>query len=545
MAYQALYRKYRPNTFSDVVGQDHITKTLKSSVKDKKTVHAYLFTGTRGTGKTTCAKILAKAVNCLNSHDGDPCGECDICRAAQDGSLTDIVEIDAASNNGVDSIRELRDQVNFPPVEAKYRVYIIDEVHMLSQGAFNALLKTLEEPPEHVIFILATTEVHKLPATILSRCQRFDFKRIDDDFIAARLKYVAECEGLNIDENSARLISGISDGALRDALSILDLCAATGGDITEDTVFNVCSMASNEYLIRLADCIKRKDTEGALTLIDTLHGLSVDMHRLLEELTTHFRDIMIIKTVKSGRLPIVCSASHLAALKEQAESFDLKETVAIIDILRSYCSESRDQNGRITAEMAIIRLTNPEIRNDLQSLELRVAALEAGNITATASAVSSTPVAEPIIEKAAEKKAAEPVKPEEVPYEAPAEEKNDTPVAESPAPSDTNEENNAGEQKVPEWDDIVAVLETTCPIIAGVLKNSAAYIKGDYLLIDTDNSQFKSLYGGKNPVYRESIRKAAQKILGVSYKLGPYKRVESESSDPLKAFAEKLKSLEQ
>ena len=389
-------RKYRPATFDTVIGQKSLTTTLKNAIAAGKLAQAYLFCGPRGVGKTTCARIFAKTINCLHpTAEGEACNECESCQAFNEQRSYNIHELDAASNNSVDDIRQLVEQVRIPPQIGKYKVYIIDEVHMLSTSAFNAFLKTLEEPPRHAIFILATTEKQKILPTILSRCQRFDFKRIDDDFIAARLKYVAECEGLNIDENSARLISGISDGALRDALSILDLCAATGGDITEDTVFNVCSMASNEYLIRLADCIKRKDTEGALTLIDTLHGLSVDMHRLLEELTTHFRDIMIIKTVKSGRLPIVCSASHLAALKEQAESFDLKETVAIIDILRSYCSESRDQNGRITAEMAIIRLTNPEIRNDLQSLELRVAALEAGNANAVAPTIVSAAEAEP------------------------------------------------------------------------------------------------------------------------------------------------------
>ncbi|MEE1053807.1 MAG: DNA polymerase III subunit gamma/tau, partial [Acutalibacteraceae bacterium] len=256
MAYQALYRKYRPTKFSDVVGQDHITKTLKNELDSGKIVHAYLFTGTRGTGKTTCAKILAKAINCLNSKGGDPCGECEICRMIANDEITDIVEMDAASNNGVDDIRELREQVNFAPATAKYRVYIIDEVHMLSGAAFNALLKTLEEPPEHVVFILATTEVHKLPATILSRCQRFDFRRIDSAEIVGRLKYVAENEGLNLTDDAATLIASAADGGMRDALSILDLCASTGSDITEDTVSNVCSMAGNDYLIKMTDLIK-------------------------------------------------------------------------------------------------------------------------------------------------------------------------------------------------------------------------------------------------------------------------------------------------
>ena len=245
MAYQALYRKYRPKTFSDVVGQEHITNTLKNELSKGKAVHAYLFTGTRGTGKTSCAKILAKAVNCLSPENGDPCLKCESCLSVENGENTDIVEIDAASNNSVDSIRELRDRVAFAPSSSKYRVYIIDEVHMLTISAFNALLKTLEEPPEHVIFILATTEVHKLPATILSRCQRFDFKRIEPDKICGRIKYVASNEGLNITDGAAALIAAAADGGMRDALSVLDLCASAGNDITEETVEKVCGMAAS------------------------------------------------------------------------------------------------------------------------------------------------------------------------------------------------------------------------------------------------------------------------------------------------------------
>ena len=256
MAYQALYRKYRPQTFSDVVGQEHITETLKKELAEGKTVHAYLFTGTRGTGKTSCAKILAKAANCLNNNNGDPCLECESCLSIKDGENTDIVEIDAASNNSVDSIRELRDLISFAPSSSKYRVYIIDEVHMLTISAFNALLKTLEEPPQHVIFILATTEVHKLPATILSRCQRFDFRRIDNEKICERIQYIADKEGLTVTDDAATLIAAAADGGMRDALSILDLCASSSKNIDEATVESVCAMAGNDYLLELADCIK-------------------------------------------------------------------------------------------------------------------------------------------------------------------------------------------------------------------------------------------------------------------------------------------------
>ena len=318
MAYQALYRKYRPITFSQVIGQEHITQTLKNELSSQKIVHAYLFTGTRGTGKTSCAKILAKAVNCLSPVDGDPCGKCEMCKAIADGKITDICEIDAASNNGVDDIRDLRDQVNFLPAAAKYRVYIIDEVHMLSIGAFNALLKTLEEPPEHVIFILATTEVHKLPATILSRCQRFDFKRIQHSAICERIRQIADAEGFKVTDDAATLIASASDGGMRDALSILDLCVSGDKIIDEDTVASVCSMAGNDYLLKLANFIKIGDTQNALLLIDELHNSSVDMLRLLSEIIKHFRDLMIIKTVKGENIPIVSSKERLTAITAQA-----------------------------------------------------------------------------------------------------------------------------------------------------------------------------------------------------------------------------------
>ena len=306
MAYQALYRKYRPDTFSDVVGQEHITRTLKNELACGQIFHAYLFTGTRGTGKTSCAKILAKAVNCLSPIDGDPCGVCESCRAIAAGESTDIAEIDAASNNGVDDIRALRDQVNFLPADSAYRVYIIDEVHMLSGPAFNALLKTLEEPPAHVIFILATTEVHKLPATILSRCQRFDFHRIDSEDICSRLFDIAKKEDFTLTEDAAGLIAAAADGGMRDALSLLDLCLSVSRDITEKDVITACGMPGREPLFSLADCLAKQDAPGALTLLDRLYASGVDMLRLFNELTGHFRDLMIVKTIRTGKRPLVC-----------------------------------------------------------------------------------------------------------------------------------------------------------------------------------------------------------------------------------------------
>ena len=536
MAYQALYRKYRPVTFSDVVGQDHITKTLKNELDCGKIVHAYLFTGTRGTGKTTCAKILAKAINCLSPVNGDPCGECEICQMIANDEITDIVEMDAASNNGVDDIRELREQVNFAPAAAKYRVYIIDEVHMLSGAAFNALLKTLEEPPEHVVFILATTEVHKLPATILSRCQRFDFRRIDSTEIVGRLKHVATSESLNLTDDAATLIASAADGGMRDALSILDLCASHSNNITEDTVANVCSMAGNDYLIKMADLIKNHSTQDALMLIDELHNSSVDMLRLLSELIGHFRDLMIVKVVKGEHKPIVCSTAKMRALESQAQNFDIKEIMAILNVLQSSVAAMQSGNRRCEMEMAIIRLCNPEIRQDLASLEQRIAQLESNPTVVVAKSEQPKQV-----EKAVEETE------EEIPLpeydEAPAE----MVAGDIPLPTDNKTENTPDSiTPVTQWGEIIGVLRGTCPIIAGVLQDSSAYIEGDRLLIDAPNSQFRTLVNGNNSVYRDNIRKAAESVLGKVYKLGPYhaKSANTENVDPLQSFAAKLKQLE-
>ena len=295
--YQVLYRKWRPQVFSDVAGQPHVTDTLRRELQEGRLSHAYLFTGSRGTGKTTCAKILAKAVNCLHPVDGNPCNECEICKGIDSGSILDVIEIDAASNNGVDNIRDLREEANFTPVAAKYRVYIIDEVHMLSIGAFNALLKTLEEPPSYVLFILATTEVHKLPATILSRCQRFDFRRIPPEDIAARLEYVAGQEGMELAHDAALLIARIADGALRDALSLLDQCAGRSKQITVEIVSEAAGLAGRGHLYELSAALRAEDSARRSPCLDELHQGSCDMERLCGDLIDHFRNLMIAKTV--------------------------------------------------------------------------------------------------------------------------------------------------------------------------------------------------------------------------------------------------------
>ena len=544
MSYQALYRKYRPLTFSDVVGQEQVTKTLQKELTDGKTVHAYLFTGTRGTGKTSCAKILARAVNCQNPVNGDPCLECEQCKASLLDENTDIVEIDAASNNGVDSIRELRELINFAPANSKYRVYIIDEVHMLSSGAFNALLKTLEEPPAHVIFILATTEVHKLPATILSRCQRFDFRRIDSEKIAERIQYVADKEGLTVTDDAATLIASAADGGMRDALSILDLCASNNKNIDETTVETVCAMAGNDYLIELTDCLKRGNTEKALMLIDELNSSSVDMLRLLSELTSHFRDLMIVKTVKGAKKPIVCSSKRMAALEKQAEDFDIKEIICCLTILQETSSKMQSGNRRSQMELAVIKICNPSLSADLDSLERRVTALEKGSNIHTFPVTPSKE--EPIAEKNDTVTESDPPD-EEIPLpdsedEIPAPMEEYAPVPKGNVKSVPLEK---GISEVENWNEIIHIIRQKSPIMGGVLNDSKAYIKGDYLLIDAPNEQFRSLVNGTNPIYKNSIRAAAQEVLGVTYKLGPYKKpTVSSDSDPLLAVAEKLKKFE-
>ena len=522
MSYQALYRKYRPQTFSDVVGQEHITETLKNQLSSGKTVHAYLFTGTRGTGKTSCAKILAKAINCLDTKDGDPCLECDSCNLISNGENTDIIEIDAASNNGVDSIRELRELVNFTPSASKYRVYIIDEVHMLSIGVFNALLKTLEEPPSHVVFILATTEVHKLPATILSRCQRFDFRRIENEKICKRIEYIAETEGLTVTDEAATLIASAADGGMRDALSILDLCASTSKNIDEFVVESVCAMAGNSYLLELVDAIKSHNTESALLLIEKLHNSSVDMLRLLSGLTAHYRDLMIIKTVKSDKKPVVCSTRHLKALEEQASDYDLRDIMYCINILQNSSAAMQNGNRRCEMEMAIIKMCDAALSFDISALERRISALENG-------APKVKTLKQPVKETVKEEILTE-----------------DIPLPEEPAYTiQNNQTENNGIKLLEEWGEILHILRKDCPLIWGVLNDSSAYIKGTYLLIDAPNSQFRTMINSSNAQYKDSIKKAAFTVLGENYKLGPYtKQSNTTEVDPLQQIANKLKNFE-
>lgn len=375
--YRVLYRKWRPKVFSDVIGQPQVTTTLSSQVKENRLSHAYLFTGSRGTGKTTCAKIFSKAVNCQNPQNGDPCNECEICRGIDAGSVLDIVEIDAASNRGIEDIRILRDEVNFTPSQAKFRVYIIDEVHMLTIEAFNALLKTLEEPPEHVKFILATTEVHKLPATILSRCQRFDFRRIEPSFIAERLKYIAGEEGAVLQHEAAMLIARIADGGMRDALSLLDRCISVSDNVSVDTVSTSAGLMGREHIYSLVKAIAKGDTAKCLMILDELHKGSCDTERLITELIDRFRSFLIVKTVVSPENLLVCTEEELSQIKAISELFTKESILYALNILTSAADAMRrTQNRRIEAEMALIRLSRPETDESAAALSVRIAQLE-------------------------------------------------------------------------------------------------------------------------------------------------------------------------
>lgn len=551
--YQALYRKYRPIVFSDVVGQEHITNTLTGSLKAGKTSHAYLFTGTRGTGKTTCAKILARAVCCLSPINGEPCGECEACKTVLEGNTTDINEIDAASNNGVNDIRDLKEQVSFLPTSLKYRVYIIDEVHMLSTPAFNALLKTLEEPPSHVVFILATTEVHKLPATILSRCQRFDFKRLEPEVIVKRINYIAKEEGFRITEGAAMMVASLADGGMRDALSILDQCSAASNNIDESVIRDVCGIAGNENIFTLVKAIKAGDTALAISTIDTLYRNSVDMKKLIFELISCFRNLMIIKTVKSSRELIVCSEAEFSELSEMANAYPLSNIIDALSSLQEMADSLSGAASRSDVELVIVKLCSPELASTVSSLKAKVerlekavAALSQGKAVSIAPQKESAPIKTPTpVPTPAQSTAPTPPKAdalnEEIPLpDAPPPALTDAP----PAPATPKAVATDGEPvPVPEWPEILETLKLSCPLMAGVLSDSKAYIGNGRLLIDSQLAQFKDLINS-DPKYRDYIRKAAEQILGVSYNLGPYKppvkKESTDAPDPLLEFAKSL-----
>ena len=380
--YQALYRKWRPKTFSQVIGQQHITDTLRRQVSEGRLSHAYLFTGTRGTGKTTCAKILAKAVNCEHPVDGDPCNQCPACLGIDSGSLLDVLELDAASNNGVDQVRALRDEAIYSPAHVKYRVYIVDEVHMLSTAAFNALLKILEEPPAHLIFILATTELQKVPATILSRCQRFAFKRILPREIAARLLYVAGQEGIDLTQEGADLIARLADGALRDALSLLDQCAALEGTIGAEQVLEVLGLAGNLQTAALMEHILRRNAPDAILLLHQLYSGGKDVGAVLGELSTLARDLLIRMTARAGGEALLSGGYDAAAMDRLGALCGAQRLIHITALLQATAAAlPASANRRTDAELCLLRLCDDSRSGDLTALAARVERLEEGRGT--------------------------------------------------------------------------------------------------------------------------------------------------------------------
>ena len=372
--YLALYRKYRPQVFSDVISQEHITTTLTNQLKNGQTSHAYLFTGSRGTGKTTCAKILAKAINCLDSKDGNPCLECSACLGAED--TPDIIEIDAASNTGVDTVRSLKEEAVYTPLSCRYKVYIIDEVHMLSIAAFNALLKLIEEPPAHVVFIFATTEIHKIPATILSRCQRFDFRRIDIEDSKKRLLEIAEKEGMTLDEDAAFLISRISDGGMRDALSLLDQCFAMSSHVTEETVRACAGVSGTDHLFEIAEAVIEEDSGRAITVLDGLVRRSKSALRLMEELISHYRILMLLKA-GAERSVLRISADEEARYIQQNTRYSMESILRALSILSEAVSgANRSRNEQLACEMCLIKLCMPVLDINEKALSGRIDALE-------------------------------------------------------------------------------------------------------------------------------------------------------------------------
>lgn len=569
--YQVLYRKYRPQSFEDVYGQSHVTDTLRNELRLDRVHHAYLFTGSRGTGKTTCAKILAKAVNCLDIRDGDPCGVCENCRGIDSGEILDVVEMDAASNRGIDDIRAIIDEVAFAPARAKYRVYIVDEVHMLSRDAWNALLKTLEEPPAHVVFILATTEVNKIPETILSRCQRFDFHRISPADISARLMEIAGKEGANLSDEAALLISVIADGAMRDAISLLDRCIGISTDITADVVRSAAGLAAQGHIFELANCTINKNVKKALEIIDGLYKDSKDMGSLCEELQSHFRSLMLIKSVGNPRELVVMSDREYDAAVAEAAYLSLADIIYYMDVLSKARSAMRDSvSPRTELEMALVRLCAPELDKTDDALFARVAALEkAVKLLQSGAPVMQTqpvkapePVEQPkpvekpqpapereeaVVEKPVESKPApepEPQpEPQPEPIPEPKSEEAPTP-APKPAPRRQSVDMEAlYRNAVPftMWSDVVSNLRHYSRAISAAFENTNAYESGDYLLIETNHEIAFELL--KKSAQREEIRKAVQEITGKVYKLGPYKLPEKKVSqdDVLNDFINKLR----
>ena len=581
--YRALYRKWRPQRFEDVVGQRGIVTALRNQIATGRVGHAYLFTGVRGTGKTTCAKIFAKAVNCLHPKDGDPCGECEICKGIDNGSILDVVEMDAASNNGVDDIRDLRDETAYTPSACHYKVYIIDEVHMLSTAAFNALLKTLEEPPAHVIFILATTEIQKVPATILSRCQRYDFTRIGPEDIAQRVEYIAGQEGLELTTDGAELISRLADGAMRDALSILDTCAGVTAKIDADVVRRMAGVTDRSYLFRISDALEAQDGAAALAQLAALRQQSVDVKRLTEELIAHYRALMLAALPGGQSLLSGVSPEEEAQYLEKGPQLGQREAVRAIRTLGNALEHmTRGSDQRIELELALFTLSEPPQAAPAAAVSVQAAAPAAPVIRPFVSApaqpapqpfVSAPVTPPPAVQEPLPAPAAEPtsipeepaVSPASVPEEpapAPAEEElppppDEPPMAESaplpwdepaapvtaPLPEETPAEASAPTAPAPEytadpalsrprkvaaeginpfeqWSEVVKLLQEKDPMLHSYLRKSKAYFDGTRVLIDGGKTFRDFIRVNKDS--QRLIKKLIAQVSGVAVPIGPY-----------------------
>ena len=581
--YRALYRKWRPQRFEDVVGQRGIVTALRNQIATGRVGHAYLFTGVRGTGKTTCAKIFAKAVNCLHPKDGDPCGECEICKGIDNGSILDVVEMDAASNNGVDDIRDLRDETAYTPSACHYKVYIIDEVHMLSTAAFNALLKTLEEPPAHVIFILATTEIQKVPATILSRCQRYDFTRIGPEDIAQRVEYIAGQEGLELTTDGAELISRLADGAMRDALSILDTCAGVTAKIDADVVRRMAGVTDRSYLFRISDALEAQDGAAALAQLAALRQQSVDVKRLTEELIAHYRALMLAALPGGQSLLSGVSPEEEAQYLEKGPQLGQREAVRAIRTLGNALEHmTRGSDQRIELELALFTLSEPPQTAPAAAGSVQAAAPAAPVVRPFVSApaqpapqpfVSAPVTPPPAVQEPLPAPAAEPtsapeepaVSPASVPEEpapSPAEEElppppDEPPVAESaplpwdepatpvtaPLPEETPAEASAPTAPAPEyiadpafsrprkvaaeginpfeqWSEVVKLLQEKDPMLHSYLRKSKAYFDGTRVLIDGGKTFRDFIRVNKDS--QRLIKKLIAQVSGVAVPIGPY-----------------------
>ena len=578
--YRALYRKWRPQRFEDVVGQRAIVTALKNQITANRVGHAYLFTGVRGTGKTTCAKIFAKAVNCLHPVNGDPCGECEICKGIDNGSILDVVEMDAASNNGVDDIRDLRDETAYTPSACKYKVYIIDEVHMLSTAAFNALLKTLEEPPAHVIFILATTEIQKVPATILSRCQRYDFTRIGPEDIARRVEYIAGEEKLELTQDGAELIARLADGALRDALSILDTCAGVTAKIDADVVRRMAGVTDRSYLFRISDALEAQDGAAALAQLAQLRQQSVDVKRLTEELIAHYRALMLAALPGGQALLSGVSPEEEAQYLEKGPQLGQRDAIRAIRTLGNALEHmTRGSDQRIELELALFSLSEPPQQMQAAPVQTVQAAPARTQTTPAVQPFAAAPVtvqpfvstpapqqpAAPVQETPQPAASAEPEKPtpaeelpplpeeppvqqaEPLPWDEPAAqaaqpvtppapvEPEPTPQPEpaKPAPAETAPANPAdpvltkprkvaqeGVNPFPYWEQVVQLLQEKDPMLYTYLRKSRAYFDGTRVLIDGGKT-FRDFIR-QNKDSQRLIKKLIAQVSGVAVPIGPY-----------------------